>query len=125
MITFLLGLFSALDAGSVFIVDELDCQLHPLIVRRIVHMFHNKENNPNHAQLFFSSHNLIVLDKNDLRRDEIWFVEKDNTGKTSASSLAEYKLDDKRFRADLNYSKNYLAGVFGAIPYQGSQDVRA
>jgi AAA15 family ATPase/GTPase len=122
MITFLLCLFSTLDAGSVFIVDELDCQLHPLIVRRIVRMFHDKKENPNHAQLFFSSHNLIVLDKNDLRRDEIWFVAKDDAGKTSASSLAEYKLDDKRFRADLNYSKNYLAGIFGAIPYQGRKD---
>jgi AAA15 family ATPase/GTPase len=121
LITFLTGYFTALDDGGVLIVDELDCQLHPLIVRKIVRSFHDKSINTRNAQLLFSSHNLIVLNNQDLRRDEIWFVEKDENGKTTASSLADFECDTGRFRADMNYSKNYLAGVFGAIPFQSNE----
>jgi AAA15 family ATPase/GTPase len=121
LIAFCCLLFSVLSDGGILVVDELDCQLHPLIMRRIVRMFHDKETNPKGAQLIFSSHNLIVLNRHDLRRDEIWFVEKDAEGRTSMASLAEYRFDEKRFRADSDYSKNYLAGLFGAIPYQDVQ----
>jgi AAA15 family ATPase/GTPase len=121
LIAFLVGYFTVLDCGGVFIVDELDCQLHPLIVRKIVRSFHDKSVNTQNAQLFFSSHNLIVLNNQDLRRDEIWFIEKDENGKTTASSLADFEYDTVRFRADMNYSKNYLAGVFGAIPFQSNE----
>jgi hypothetical protein len=48
-------------------------------------------------------------------------VEKDRNGKTTASSLADFVYDAGRFRADMNYSKNYLAGVFGAIPFQSNE----
>jgi predicted ATPase len=121
LIALLVGYFTILDEGGVFIVDELDCQLHPLILRKIVHSFHDKSINTRNAQLFFSSHNLVVLNNQDLRRDEIWFVEKDEKGKTTAASLAEFVYDEGRFRADMNYSKNYLAGVFGAVPFQSNE----
>jgi predicted ATPase len=111
-----------LEKGGVLSVDELDCQLHPLILRRIVRAFHDKDLNKGNGQLIFSSHNLIVLDHNDLRRDEIWFVEKDENGKTDIVSLADFKFDAKRIRSDLSYGKNYLAGRFGAVPYRFAAD---
>jgi AAA15 family ATPase/GTPase len=122
LIAFLIGFFTVLDNGGVYVVDELDYRLHPLIVRKIVRMFHDRSVNVHNAQLFFSSHNLIVLNNRDLRRDEVWFVEKNSEGKTTASSLAEFDTGSGRFRADMNYSKNYLAGVFGAIPFQAAED---
>ncbi|MCL1982268.1 MAG: ATP-binding protein [Clostridiales bacterium] len=105
------------NLNGVLIADEIDSQLHPLILRRIVSMFHNKEINKKSSQLIFTSHNLIVLDNRDMRRDEIWFTEKDDRGFTNLYSLAEFKANKKEIRADLNYGNNYLAGKFGAIPY--------
>lgn len=122
MLAVLIGLYTVLNEGGIYVVDELDCKLHPLIVRKIVRMFHDRAQNKHRAQLLFSSHNLIVLDSHDLRRDEIWFVEKDDEGRTTVSSLADFIIDSKRFRADMNYSKNYLAGVFGAIPFQSRKE---
>ena len=104
-------------AHSVITYDELDTHLHPLIIRRIVNMFHDKEVNKMNSQLIFTSHNLIVLDNRDLRRDEIWFVEKNDKGYTSAYSLDSFKSTEKEMRADMSYGKNYLAGRFGAIPF--------
>jgi len=104
-------------APSVLIYDELDSQIHPLILRRIVGMFHDKEMNEMGSQLIFTSHNLIVLDNRELRRDEIWFVEKDERGFTTAYSLDSFKSTEKEIRSDMSYGKHYLAGRFGAIPY--------
>jgi len=106
----------ALDFGGVAIVDELDCQLHPFVLRKIIRMFHNKDVNSKNAQIVFTSHNLIILDRRELRRDEIWFVEKNENKYTELFSLAEFKTDDKQYRADSDYGKHYLAGRFGAIP---------
>ena len=102
---------------SVLIYDELDSYIHPLILRRIVAMFHDKKINKTGSQLIFTAHNLIVLDNRELRRDEIWFVEKDERGFTNAYSLDSFKTDEDKIRSDVSYGKHYLAGRFGAIPY--------
>jgi hypothetical protein len=94
------------------IFDELDASLHPAMLRRIVQMFNNKEINKMGSQLIFTSHNLILLDNKELRRDQIWFTEKDDRGMTRA-----YGLDSFKMRSDLDYLKNYLAGRFGAVPF--------
>jgi len=102
---------------TTIICDELDNNLHPLIMRRIVRMFHSKKENQMNSQLIFSSHNLIVLDNNELRRDEIWFAEKENDGNTVTYSLDSFNTSKSEIRADLDYGKHYLSGRFGAIPY--------
>ena len=109
-------LLDVLEKGTVFFADELDIKLHPLLMRNILLTFTDKEKNPNNAQLIFTTHNTIYMDMNLLRRDEIWFVEKDN----GVSKL--YSLDDitnekgKKVRKDSNYEKHYLLGNYGAIP---------
>jgi len=85
-------------------------------------MFHDKEINKRGAQLIFTSHNMIVLDNQELRRDEIWFVEKDEKGYTSTYSLDSFKSTKSEVRADMSYGKNYLAGRFGAVPYASSHE---
>ena len=109
-------LLDILEKGTVFFADELDIKLHPLLMRNILLTFTDKEKNPNNAQLIFTTHNTIYMDMNLLRRDEIWFVEKDN----GVSNL--YSLDDitnekgEKVRKDSNYEKHYLLGNYGAIP---------
>jgi hypothetical protein len=116
-------LFWALDSFQLVVAfDELDSQLHPLILRRIVRMFHDKSINKMNSQLIFTSHNLIILDNQELRRDEIYFTEKDEKGFTTLYSLADFKTDEKDVRSDLNYGKHYLAGRFGAIPYMNYKE---
>lgn len=110
-------LIFAIQVGGVLFVDELDAKLHPLVLRYIVRLFTDKEKNIGKGQIIFSAHNLVCLDSTDLRRDEIWFVEKNNQ-QSSLYSLYDFKEDESAIRSDLNFGKNYLSGRFGAIPYQ-------
>ena len=109
-------LLDVLEKGGVFFADELDIKLHPLLMRNILLTFTDKEKNSKNAQLIFTTHNTIYMDMDLLRRDEIWFVEKDN----GVSNL--YSLDDitnekgEKVRKDSNYEKHYLLGNYGAIP---------
>lgn len=107
-------LLDALDTGFCLLFDELDAKIHPLILRRIINMFTDKEINKNGAQLVFSAHNLVNFNSEDLRRDEIWLVEKTNH-KSKIKSLAS--LDEGKVRSDLNFSKCYLDGRFGGVPF--------
>lgn len=114
-------LITNIDFGVVLFIDELDAKLHPLILRYIIRMFTDPNKNTGKSQLVFSSHNLICLDSADLRRDEIWFVEK-NKQKSELFSLYDFKEEDSSVRTDMNFGKNYLSGRFGAIPFQEREE---
>ncbi len=106
-----------LSTGGVLFVDELNARLHPLLVRTFVITFLNPEINTKHAQLIFTSHDSWQLNGNMLRRDEIWFTEKDFDGVSMLYSLADFVDEDGvKIRKDENYEKNYLLGKYGAIP---------
>lgn len=108
---------SVLEEGGVFIIDELNARLHPLLVRAFLITFLNPEINKNNAQLIFTTHDSWQLKGNGLRRDEIWFTEKNFDGVSSLYSLADF-VDEKgtKIRKDEDYEKNYLLGKYGAIP---------
>lgn len=108
---------SVLKNGGVFFIDELNARLHPLLVRNFVLTFLNPETNRNHAQLIFTTHDTWQLSNQLLRRDEIWFTEKDDMGVSTLYSLADF-VDEAgtRIRKDESYEKNYLLGKYGAIP---------
>ncbi len=113
-----------LERGSVFVVDELNARLHPLLVRNLLLTFLNPKININHAQLVFTTHDTWHLSNQLLRRDEIWFTEKDEQGLSSLYSLADFVDEDgAKIRKDESYEKNYLAGKYGAIPVLKSIDV--
>ena len=108
---------AVLENGSVFFVDELNARLHPLLVRNFILAFLNPEINVNHAQLIFTTHDTWQLSTQLLRRDEIWFTEKNQDGLSTLYSLADFVDEDgSRIRKDESYEKNYLLGKYGAIP---------
>ncbi len=115
------SLFHVLDHGSVLIVDELESSLHPLLALTILRLFNSPEINPRHAQLLFTTHdtNLLgtTLGEPPLRRDQVWFTEKDVTGKSCL-----YPLTDFKPRQTENLERGYLQGRYGAIPFLG--DIR-
>ncbi len=108
------SIVDALKGGKVFIVDELDARLHPLISLAIVELFNSNETNPNNAQLIFMTHDTNLLSNKVFRRDQIWFAEKNKQGATDLYSLAEYKV-----RNDASFESDYIKGRYGAIPYIG------
>ena len=113
-----------LEKGSVFFIDELNARLHPLLVRNFLLTFLNPNINVNHAQLVFTTHDTWQLSNQLLRRDEIWFVEKDDRGVSTLYSLADFVDEDGvRIRKDESYEKNYLIGKYGAIPTLKSIDM--
>nr|WP_288977226.1 ATP-binding protein [uncultured Blautia sp.] len=113
-----------LEKGSVFFIDELNARLHPLLVRNFMLTFLNPEINKNHAQLIFTTHDTWQLSNQLLRRDEVWFTEKDEQGISNLYSLADF-VDEAgaRIRKDESYEKNYLIGKYGAIPTLKSIDI--
>lgn len=103
----------AMDTQRVLIVDELDRGLHPFLVQYIVSIFNNPNINTNGAQLIFNTHDTNLLDLNLLRRDQIWFTEKNSA--TGSSDL--YSLSDFSVRKNENIEKGYLLGRYGAVPF--------
>ena len=110
---------SSLAAGHVLAIDELDTSLHPLLARSIVGLFQSPKTNPKGAQLLFTTHDTNLLDRRTLRRDQVWFTEKDGSGATCV-----YPLTDIKTRKTDNIQRGYLQGRFGAIPFIGDQDFR-
>lgn len=98
-----------LTKDKLFLIDELDSSLHPILVDGLLKIF-LKSNTTN--QLIITTHELKTLDFDLVRRDEIWFTEKDNNGSSRLYSLEEFK-DVARF--DKKIDKAYLEGRFGAI----------
>lgn len=113
-VLFALGgiILEILDAGGILFFDELDNSLHPKLCKFIVELFRNTNTNPKGAQLIFATHEASLLDKNTLRKDQIWFVEKDKLGETIIYSSKE--MDD--VREDTNFENWYRIGKFGATP---------
>ncbi|MCL4365929.1 ATP-binding protein, partial [Patescibacteria group bacterium] len=103
---------NSLEEGNLLVVDELDSSLHPLICRYLLKLFNSNEANSNQAQLVFTTHDISLLDEDLLRRDQIWFTQKDKFGATELFSLA-----DLGERSNLNFAKRYLEGRYGALPY--------
>lgn len=108
-------IIKALVDGSVLFIDEMGATLHPLMSQYIIKQF-MLPNNKNKGQLIFNSHDTNLLDNKLLRRDQIWFTDKDSTECTSLVPMDSYVHNGKRIRSDVNYSKRYLSGKFGAIP---------
>jgi AAA15 family ATPase/GTPase len=95
----------------VFVVDELDRKLHPLLAYEFLRTFLKCKR----TQLIFTTHNTLLLSLDLFRRDEIWFAQKKADLSVELYSLADFKV-----RPDLDVKKGYLNGRFGAIPFLGS-----
>jgi len=102
-------LLDIVNRGLVLVIDELDRSLHPLLVRQIVEAFQSRS--ANGAQLIFSTHDTSLLDGNLLRRDQIWFAEKDAEQSSKLVALSEFSP-----RKSEALEKGYLSGRYGGIP---------
>lgn len=109
-------LLDKLRDGKVLLIDELESSLHPTLARQLVRIFNSPGLNPKGAQIVFTTHDTNLLDLNLLRRDQIWFTEKDGEGATSL-----YPLSDFRPRKDQDIESGYLGGRFGALPVLDDQ----
>lgn len=106
-------MLKVLDNGGVLIIDEIDAKLHPQLVRMLIKLFNSIDSNISNAQLICSSHDILLLDE-ELRRDQIWFVNKDEYTKSELYCLCEYV----GVRKDSKLLKKYLLGVFDAVPFK-------
>lgn len=111
-------LLSGIEKNSLFLIDELDAKLHPLLLRKIIELFTDREINSGTAQLLFTSHDLTTMSNDVLRRDEIWFSAINGYDESVLYSLVDFRKEGgNKPRNDENYSKQYMEGRYGADPY--------
>lgn len=107
------ALYDLTQGGRVFIVDEIDRSLHPLLCHALLKLYlATSPDSP--GQMIVTTHEAHLLDLDLLRPDEIWFVEKDRRQQSRISSLSDWKIRD-----GINIKDGYLHGRFGGIPFIG------
>jgi uncharacterized protein len=97
-------------AKKVYIIDEIERSIHPLLIKELVSKFSKDEQT--NGQLIFTTHESNLLDQEIFRQDEIWFAEKDETGSTDLYSLSDFKE-----HKTIDIRKGYLNGRYGSIPF--------
>ena len=106
-----LGLTSQ-STPRVFVIDEVDRSLHTLLTRRLLETYLDSCTAETRSQLLFTTHDVLLMDQQLLRRDEMWITERDQSGASHLFSVSDYK----NVRYDKDVRKSYLAGRFGGIP---------
>ncbi len=98
---------------KVYIVDEIDRSLHTLLTRRLLASYLASCSHESRSQLLVTTHDVLLMDQQLLRRDEMWVMERDSSGSTTLVPFSDYK--DVRYDKDIR--KSYLQGRFGGIPH--------
>lgn len=106
------AIWMAMQQEKVFVVDEFDAFLHPLLAKHLLGEL--AKHMKGHAQLLMASHCVTLLTTELLRPDEVWMVEKRGSGASDLYSLARFMP-----RSDKRLEKGYLAGLYGAVPSPG------
>ena len=86
--------------------------MHPLMVRELLRLFFSEKENPKGAQILFTTHNPLLLDATLLRRDQVWFTDKDESGESHLYPLTDYSP-----RRGESLVRGYLSGRYGAVPF--------
>ena len=103
---------SALQTGGILFVDELERELHPMLMNYIIAKFQSSTSNPNGAQIVFTTHNTELMNLELLRKDQLYFADKrDKDGTSELYSISEFST-----RTTENIRKGYLVGKYGATP---------
>ena len=98
--------------GYTVCIDEIETSMHPLLVMALLRLLFSESTNPKGAQVIFTTHNPLLLDSTLLRRDQVWFADKDDHGEAHL-----YPLTDYAPRRGESLVRGYLAGRFGAVPF--------
>lgn len=107
--SFIQYILDILEKGGVFVIDEFSARLHPILTKFVIDLFQSSKNKK--AQIIFTTHDISLMDRKQMRRDEIALVEKNEKGESSLYTLADIKA-----RSDASFSKDYMSGKYGAIP---------
>jgi uncharacterized protein len=110
------ALYELHTKNAVYFIDEIDRSIHPALVYKFLEFF-LKRCKPSACQIIVTTHETNLLNLDLLRRDEIWFAEKDVDGATRLYSLTDFAV-----RKDLQIRKGYLEGRFGAVPFLADLD---
>ncbi len=105
--------YDTLRNSKILVVDELDSRLHTNLMKQLIRFFH--ATNHLNAQLIFVVHDTNILSKDYFRRDQIWFIEKNQFGASELYSLGDFK--SEKVRKKSAFDKNYTIGKYGAVPY--------
>ena len=108
-------LLDAIEKGKLLVIDDVDASLHPMVTRFIVGLFHDPLVSQHNAQLWITTHDTALLDTDLLRRDQFWFVDKDER---QASILVP--LTDFSPRKNEALERGYLRGRYGGVPFISS-----
>lgn len=108
--------YNAYTNNEVYVIDEIESSLHPLLIRLLLSTYVSKPLPTNFpgGQIIFTTHAPILLDTSIFRHDEIWFVERRRNLSSNVYSLVEFKP-----RRDRNNRNSYLNGRYGSIPFIG------
>ncbi len=104
---------SVISNKKVFVIDEMERSIHPLLIKELVQKFSLDENSK--GQMIFTTHESNLLDQDFFRLDEIWFTEKNRDGSTDL-----YSLNDFKEHKTIDIKKGYLNGRYGSIPFLGN-----
>lgn len=110
LIELILAFENLINNDIVFIIDEIERSIHPLMIKELITKF--SKDTKAKGQLIFSTHESCLLDQDIIRTDEVWFAQKDGDGSSKLYSLSDYKVHNT-----LNIENNYLSGRYGAIPF--------
>jgi len=113
LLDYLPAFYAAIKAKRVYIIDEIERSIHPLLIKELISKFSHDQST--HGQLIFSTHESNLLDQDIFRPDEIWFAEKNKDGSTEVYALSEFKEHHT-----LDIRKGYLNGRYGGIPFLGN-----
>ena len=120
-------ILKALINGDILVMDEIEAFLHPIMTLNTIEIFTNPETNPKNAQIVFATHDTNLLTYAKLRRDQIYFTEKNKWESTELFSLSDFKYYGEKNgktiseseRPDVNIAKRYIEGRYGGIPTLG------
>ena len=104
-------IIDVLEDGDTLLIDELSNSLHPLALKGLVGVFHDKKQNPNGAQLIFTSHETSIISKSFMHKDQIWFIHRPDGQHSELTPLSDFKVREVEA-----FQRAYLGGKFGAIP---------
>ena len=121
------SILTTLKSGGVLLIDEIEAFMHPIMTLKIIEMFLDKDTNKKNAQIIFATHDTNLLSSASLRRDQIYFAEKNEWESTEFYSLSDFKYItqkegmelSERERPDADKEGRYIEGRYGAIPLLG------
>jgi AAA15 family ATPase/GTPase len=101
-----------LKNSKTVIIDELDRSLHTILTKTLLKIYLSSCQADSRSQLLFTTHDVLLMDQDLLRRDEMWITERNHLGESTLIALSDYK----NIRADKDIRKSYLLGMFGGVP---------